>query len=207
MLSPLVHKLIWLGVRFVFKLSLLGICVSGNIYLGNLFFGEVFLICLRPEVMRCRFACDFNSSGFIGRCFAWRCAAEMAGLAASSRLLLLAIARFQSDAVAVRDHPRTADSLQVVLQAMEQDGCDIFDVRGAVSRFQLHKHKLACTLWYWKKKAQQIKQEFKVQMCTRVGGQIAKMWFVRVAFSPPGVPLRALSSFCRDFPCVEQAFC
>ena len=106
----------------------------GNIYLGNLFFGEVFLICLRPEVMRCRFACDFNSSGFIGRCFAWRCATEMAGLAASSRLLLLAIARFRSDAVAVRDHPRTADSLQVVLQAMEQDGCDIFDVRGVKFR-------------------------------------------------------------------------
>ena len=42
-------------------------------------------------------------------------------------------------------------------------------------------------------------------MGQRVGGQIAKMWFVRVAFSSPCLALRALATFCRDFPLVEQA--
>ena len=89
-----------------------------------------------------------------GRHFVWlrHWTPDMAELAASSRLLLLAIARFRSDVVAVRDCPRTALALEAVLEAMVQDGCDIADVRGAVSRFRIHRHKLACRLWYWKKR-------------------------------------------------------
>ncbi len=65
-------------------------------------------------------------------------------------------------------------------------------------------HKRANTLHYHKKQLAHCRAALRSQARSRVGGQITKMWFIRVAFAPPGLSLRALSEFCRDFPEVES---
>jgi hypothetical protein len=69
---------------------------------------------------------------------------------------------------------------------------------GGRTREQLHRRFRYC-----RAKLRALTGHVASQLAPRVDGRITHMWFIRVAFSPPNMTLRAVTAFCNDFGLTE----
>jgi hypothetical protein len=122
----------------------------------------------------------------------------MADMRAAHRLLH-GVREFMACDQSTSRWPRVASAVAALQTALEEEGLPDIPVHPGRPVGTRVPRKLRDAWRYARNRIQALNKKSLKELAVRSNGQISLLWFLRVAFAPPNVSLRALTEFCRDF--------
>lgn len=119
--------------------------------------------------------------------------------------LLQGVREFLSCDQSTSRWPRVASAVAALQSALEEEGLADIPVHPGRPVGTRVPRKLRDALRHARNRIHALKKKSEQELAARIHGKISLQWFVRVAFAPPNVSLRALTEFCRDFSAAQSS--